>query len=46
MDEKVTIDGSKGEGGGQMLRTSLSLGAAYGIPFEMVKPLHHEPDGH
>ena len=36
MDEKVTIDGSKGEGGGQMLRTSLSLGAAYGISFEMV----------
>ena len=36
MDEKVTIDGSQGEGGGQMLRTSLSLGATYGIPFEMV----------
>lgn len=36
MDEKVTINGSQGEGGGQMLRTSLSLGAAYGIPFEMV----------
>ena len=36
MDEKVTINGSQGEGGGQMLRTSLSLGATYGIPFEMV----------
>jgi len=32
----VTVDGSQGEGGGQMLRTSLSLGAIYGKPFEMV----------
>ena len=30
MDSEVRIDGSKGEGGGQMLRTSLSLSAAYG----------------
>ena len=36
MDEKVVIDGSQGEGGGQMLRTSLALSAAYGKPFEMV----------
>ncbi len=36
MDEKVTIDGSQGEGGGQMLRTSLTLSAAYGKPLEMV----------
>ena len=36
MDEKVVIDGSQGEGGGQMLRTSLSLSAAYGKPFEML----------
>ena len=36
MDEKVTIDGLQGEGGGQILRTSLALSAAYGKPFEMV----------
>ena len=36
MDSEVRIDGSKGEGGGQMLRTSLSLSAAYGKPFEML----------
>ena len=35
MDSEVIIDGSQGEGGGQMLRTSLSLSAAYGRPFEM-----------
>ena len=35
MDSEVRIDGSKGEGGGQMLRTSLALSAAYGKPFEM-----------
>ncbi len=35
MDSEVIIDGSQGEGGGQMLRTSLSLSAAYGKPFEM-----------
>jgi len=35
MDSEVRIDGSKGEGGGQVLRTSLSLSAAYGKPFEM-----------
>ncbi len=30
MDEKVVIDGSQGEGGGQILRTSLALSAAFG----------------
>ena len=35
MDSEVRIDGSQGEGGGQVLRTSLSLSAAYGKPFEM-----------
>ena len=36
MTDPITIDGSEGEGGGQMLRTSLSLSAAYGKPFEML----------
>ncbi len=36
MDSEVRIDGSQGEGGGQMLRTSLALSAAYGKPFEML----------
>ena len=36
MNDPITIDGSKGEGGGQMFRTSLSLSAAYGKPFEML----------
>lgn len=36
MSEMITIDGSQGEGGGQILRTSLSLSAVYGQPFEMV----------
>jgi RNA 3'-terminal phosphate cyclase (ATP) len=33
----LTIDGSRGEGGGQILRTALSLSAVTGRPFEMVK---------
>lgn len=32
----VTIDGSKGEGGGQILRTSLSLSLITGTPFRMT----------
>lgn len=32
----VLVDGSEGEGGGQLLRTSLSLSVVTGIPFEMV----------
>ena len=36
MDNLITIDGSQGEGGGQILRTSLALSAAYGKPFEML----------
>lgn len=36
MNEMILIDGSQGEGGGQMLRTSLSMSAATGRPFEMV----------
>ena len=33
----IKIDGSKGEGGGQVLRTSLSLSMLTGQPFEMNK---------
>lgn len=31
----LKIDGSKGEGGGQILRTSLSLSALTGTPFQL-----------
>ncbi len=31
----LTIDGSEGEGGGQVLRTALSLSAITGMPFEL-----------
>ena len=34
--EMITIDGSVGEGGGQILRTSLSLSLITGKPFRMV----------
>ncbi len=36
MGELVRIDGSEGEGGGQMLRTALALSMVTGRPFEMV----------
>ncbi len=31
----LTLDGNRGEGGGQILRTSLSLSAATGQPFRI-----------
>lgn len=34
-DDLLTIDGSKGEGGGQLLRTSLSLAALTGRPLQL-----------
>ena len=37
MKDKITIDGSMGEGGGQVLRTSLSLAAVTGHELELVK---------
>ena len=37
MKDFVTIDGSMGEGGGQVLRTSLSLSAITGTEIELVK---------
>ena len=33
----VTLDGSKGEGGGQILRTALTLSLLTGRPFRIVK---------
>ena len=33
----LTIDGSIGEGGGQILRTSLALSLVTGTPFRLVK---------
>lgn len=37
MNEKIVIDGSYGEGGGQILRTSVALSAVMRIPIEIVK---------
>jgi RNA 3'-terminal phosphate cyclase (ATP) len=36
VDEILTIDGSHGEGGGQILRTSLALSLITGTPFKLV----------
>lgn len=36
MTEVIHIDGSRGEGGGQILRTSLALSAALGRPFRIT----------
>ena len=36
MKDAVAIDGTQGEGGGQMLRTSLTLSAVTGRPFAMT----------
>lgn len=36
MKDAVAIDGTRGEGGGQMLRTSLTLSAVTGRPFAMT----------
>jgi len=33
----ITIDGSQGEGGGQILRTSLALSLVTGIPFRIER---------
>ena len=35
-NKKIVIDGSYGEGGGQILRTSIALSAVMGIPIEIV----------
>ena len=37
MNEMITIDGSTGEGGGQMLRTALALSLVTGRPFRIEK---------
>jgi len=36
----MSLDGSQGEGGGQILRTALSLSAITGRPFELVRVRH------
>lgn len=36
MHTPITLDGSLGTGGGQILRTALALSMALGIPFRMV----------
>ena len=35
MDERIDIDGAEGEGGGQVVRTSLALAMATGRPLRI-----------
>ncbi|CAK7006664.1 MAG: RNA 3'-terminal phosphate cyclase [Desulfovibrio sp.] len=42
-DEHILIDGSLGEGGGQVLRASLALSMALGRPFRMVNIRANRP---
>ena len=37
MRDLITIDGSQGEGGGEVLRTALSLSAITGTEIELTK---------
>ena len=41
MSEWITIDGSEGEGGGQMLRTALALSLVSGRPFRIENIARH-----
>lgn len=41
--ELITIDGSQGEGGGQIVRTALTLSMLTGKPFRMVRIRAHRP---
>ncbi len=44
--ESLVLDGSEGEGGGQILRTALSLALITGRPFRMVQiRAHRKPSG-
>ena len=44
MTEGLLIDGSRGEGGGQILRTSLTLSTITGRPFRMMRIRSGRPD--
>lgn len=41
--ETINIDGAQGEGGGQILRTALSLSALTGRPFRIINIRHNRP---
>jgi RNA 3'-terminal phosphate cyclase (ATP) len=43
-DNLITIDGSFGEGGGQMLRTAISLSAALGQPVRVINIRARRPE--